>query len=428
MGRFKSVTFFLVLLAFQLKAQIKNSKLDESNAKQAFEPSVAISMKDPKNTVVTSASNNVYYSTDGGLSWRKSTVEYRSGVSGSMIVVPGGKDSFFILHRTNLSGSERLVCHESGDGGKTWSDGAMIDDDEKRMMLDQRWQRVTTDMKGNLYTTWTQSDKYASTDTACHSYIYYSQSSDGKKWSTPVRISQKGGKCEEGDYMTAGSSPAINADGRVYAVWANNGKIFFDRSFDGGDMWLSTDLPIADQPGGWALDVPGHKRINGLPQVVVDHSKGALSGSLYVCWADQRNGAKDTDIWLTRSSNGGDNWTSPAKVTSGESGRQQYYPVMAIDQTTGAIFVVYYDREAGDEMKTDVYLAYSVDGGNKFDTLKISESPFTPSEDVDIGDYIGLTAYKGIVVPVWTRVEDGKTSIWTTTIKLDDLLSKAVKK
>jgi hypothetical protein len=94
---------------------------------------------------------------------------------------------------------------------------------------------------------------------------------------------------------------------------------------------------------------------------------------------------------------------------------------MAVDPTTGYVYIVYYDRSAYDDAQTDVYIAYSVDSGASFKNVKISEKPFTPIADVPFGDYINISASEGIVTPVWTRMDDGKTSIWTAVINHADL-------
>jgi carbohydrate-selective porin OprB len=43
-----------------------------------------------------------------------------------------------------------------------------------------------------------------------------------------------------------------------------------------------------------------------MPVLKVDNSKSRMNGSLYLVWADQRNGENDTDIWFMRSTNQGD--------------------------------------------------------------------------------------------------------------------------
>jgi hypothetical protein len=97
---------------------------------------------------------------------------------------------------------------------------------------------------------------------------------------------------------------------------------------------------------------------------------------------------------------------------------------MAIDQTTGFIYILYYDRRDYEDNQTDVYLAYSVDSGNTFTNVKISESPFIPTDTEFFGDYLNISAHKGVITPIWARMDNGITSIWTTVIKHDDLVKK----
>ena len=99
----------------------------------------------------------------------------------------------------------------------------------------------------------------------------------------------------------------------------------------------------------------------------------------------------------------------------------QFLPWMTIDQSTGYIYIVYYDRRNYNDNQTDVYLAYSSDGSN-YQEVKISESPFVPTEDTFFGDYTNISAHNGIIAPIWTRMDEGKTSIWTTIIRQEDLI------
>jgi len=108
-------------------------------------------------------------------------------------------------------------------------------------------------------------------------------------------------------------------------------------------------------------------------------------------------------------------------VNDDAAGKHQYLPWMAVDQATGYVYVVYYDRRNYDDNQTDVYLAYSSDGGANFKNVKISESPFVPREDRFFGDYNNISAHKGIIAPIWTRMDEGRTSVWTTIIRQEDL-------
>jgi hypothetical protein len=79
---------------------------------------------------------------------------------------------------------------------------------------------------------------------------------------------------------------------------------------------------------------------------------------------------------------------------------------MAIDQVTGFIYIVFYDRRNYTDNRTDVYLAYSTDGGETFVNKQISTNPFTPNQNIFFGDYTNITAYNNKVIPIWTRMDN----------------------
>lgn len=55
---------------------------------------------------------------------------------------------------------------------------------------------------------------------------------------------------------------------------------------------------------------------------------------------------------------------------------------MTIDQTTGILYFVFYDRRNTSNNLTDVYMARSTDGGETFANFKVSESSFNPNSNV----------------------------------------------
>ena len=423
------VTFILLTQASIGFTQFKNIMLDEQTDGARFicEPTIAINPKNPNNIVAGSVLDNVYYTKDGGKTWKKQKLASPFGVYGDPAIIADDKGKFYYFHLSDPTGGQggydtekldRIVVQKSDDGGETWSAGESIGLNHPK---DQDKQWATTDGKGNVYVTWTQFDKYGDADPACQSNILFSMSRNGKKWTDPVVISQTPGNCIDDDNTAEGAVPAVTFDGKAFIAWGNQGKIFLDRSFDGGERWLNNDITVTEQKGGWDIKIPGHDRCNGMPVLMTDNSKGPYRGSLYIVWADQRKGEDDTDIWFTRSHNFGDNWSTPARVNDDGPGKHQYLPWMAVDQATGYVYIVYYDRRNYDDEKTDVYLAYSADGGGNFKNVKISEAPFTPQDDKFFGDYNNISAHKGVITPVWTRMVDGKTSVWTAVIRQDDL-------
>ncbi len=413
--------------------QFKNIKLAEQveGVYPPVEPSITINRKNPKNIVAGVVLDRAFYTMDGGVTWSESKLESPYGVFGDPALVSDVKGHIYYFHladpskqgRSSDEWLDRIVCQKSTDGGKTWNTGASIGNNPPKDQ-DKPWPTVHP-RKQYVYTTWTQFDKYGLDDPNCHSNILFSMSTnEGKKWSKPLQINQNPGDCIDDDNTTEGAVPAVDNLGRVFVTWSSHGNIYFDRSFDGGTTWLNNDLLIAKQEGGWSMDIPGLDRSNGMPVLVVDNSKGRLRNSLYLVWADQRNGKDDTDIWFMRSTNSGDMWTQPLRINLDEKGKQQFLPWMAVDEGTGYIYILYYDRRAYDDLQTDVYLAYSTDGGNTFKEKKISESPFTPTDTKFFGDYMNISAHHGIIATIWTRMDDGKTSVYTSVFKDEDLLKK----
>lgn len=428
------VSLFVLLLPIVSSfGQFKNIKLDEqSEGDYMCEPSIAVNPRNPLNIVAASVLNNIYFTKDGGATWQKREIKSSFGVYGDPALIADGGGTFYFFHLsdpTNGKGGydseklDRIVVQRSNDGGDTWDDGTSIGFNHPKDQ-DKPWPGI--DSKGNLILTWTQFDSYGSKDSACHSNIMLSTSKNGSKWSDPIVVSQISGNCLDNDSTVMGAMPVITFDGKAFVTWAVNEKIYLDRSFD-GSLWLSNDIPILDQKGGWDLKIPGHERCNGLPVFMTDRSKTGFRGYLYLVWSDQRNGEADTDVWFSRSTNYGDNWSAPLNVSVAKK-NHQYLPWMAIDQSNGNIYVMYYDRSGSEDLKTEVYLAWSTDGGSTFKNTKISESPFVPGDQTFFGDYTNISAHKGIITPIWTRTDNGKTSVWTSVIKHSELEALATKK
>jgi hypothetical protein len=132
-----------------------------------------------------------------------------------------------------------------------------------------------------------------------------------------------------------------------------------------------------------------------------------------VVWSDQRNGVTDTDVFLMSSSDGGTTWGGMVRVNSDLTSTQQFFPWAAIDQSTGFLYVVFYDRRNTAGNATEVWVARSTDGGATFTDFPVSQSVFTPSSSVFFGDYINIAVQAGRVYPIWMRMDASALSVWT---------------
>jgi hypothetical protein len=418
--------FFLVslcLLSFSFSSgQHQNILISTANYPE--EPAIFI---DPGNTNRIVAGANIdrfYYSEDGGFTWSESSpFSELLGVWGDPCVVIDTSGAIYFFHLSNPQEGEwidRIVCQRSDNNGISWNDGSGIGLVPGKVQ-DKEWAAVDR-TTNHIYVTWTQFDEYGSSFFADSTIIRFSKSTDGgMTWSEPVRLSKVAGNCLDGDLTVEGAVPAIGLNGEIFVSWSGPAGIVFDRSLDGGETWLDEDIFVSEQPGGWAYNIPGISRCNGMPVTACDISGGTHHGTIYINWSDQRNGEDDTDIWLSRSTDGGDTWSAPLRVNDDPPGKHQFFTWMTIDQTNGFLYIVFYDRREHSYNLTDVYMAVSEDGGQTFRNFKISETPFLPTASVFFGDYTNISAHNCIVRPIWTRLHQGQLSIWTAIIDMNSL-------
>ncbi len=189
---------------------------------------------------------------------------------------------------------------------------------------------------------------------------------------------------------------------------------------DGGKTF-GKDVFVTDQPGGWAFDIPGISRCNGMPITACDISESQYRGNIYINWSDQRNGNNNTDIFFIKSVDGGNTWGDVIKVNNDNTERHQFFTWMSVDPLTGYIYIVFYDRRNTTLNETEVYIARSIDGGNTFENIKISKTPFNPNPTIFFGDYINIAAFNGMIRPIWMRMDDDKLSVWTALISEENL-------
>ncbi len=378
------------------------------------EPSVKISRKHPNRVVaawrdfrtgVSPAIRRVGYalSTDGGSTWP---------VSGLLPIIDSvhlrasdpavGTDTagnFYIatisINNTNNDG--KILVFKSTDEGATFNEAHVAPtnpgsafDDKEYIVCDLN---PASPFANSLYISWTRFGTPAG--------IQLTKSVDGGvTWSPPVQVSDA--------TNVQGSDPAVGPNGDLYVVWAGPG-VRFDKSTDGGTTF-GTDSVLSTMS------------LHGFPSIAVDLSGGARRGAIYVTWADARNG--DDDVFLRSSTDGGQSWSPAARVNDDplHDNKLQYWPWLAVDDQ-GTVSIVYYDtRNTGDNSIFEAYLARSTDGGQSFFNQRLSTqtSPaITPNSDVRFGDYIGIDAWGGRYVPVWTDERAGgyNMDIYTAIVK-----------
>ncbi len=411
----------LLAVSFSLNVTGQHQNILVSTANYPNEPSIIINHKNTNELYAGSNIANYYYSTDGGYSWTEGVlVSQQYGVWGDPVLMCDTAGAFYFFHLSNPPGGtgswiDRIVCQKTESAGGTWNDGTYMGLNGTKAQ-DKHWAAV--DWKNNnIYVTWTQFDQYGSSDPNDFSDIMFSRSTDGgMSWSPAQRINQVSGDCIDSDNTTEGAVPAVGPNGEIYVAWAGPAGLVFDRSLDKGETWLDEDIFISDIGGGWDYSIPGIYRANGLPVTACDTSGGPYHGTIYVNWTDQRNGEDDTDVWLVKSSDGGNTWSQPIRVNDDPAGKHQFFTWMAVDQTNGYLYFVFYDRRNYDDRNTDVYMARSTDGGATFVNFPVSEEPFYPNAGVFFGDYTNIAAHDDVIRPIWARLQNNQLSIWTAIV------------
>ncbi len=379
------------------------------------ETSVKISRKDPNRVVaafrdfrirVTPANRRVgySYSTDGGTTWAPSRLL-------DSTLLPGfprnsdpavGIDSAgnFYIAVICIGGTGALAIYKSTDGGETFPNAYLIANNGSE---DKEY--IGTDLTpgspyyNNIYISWTR----FSGETG----IKLTKSTNaGVNWADAVPVSDE-------FFGVQGSDVAVGLDGEVYVSWldgtTNDDIVRFDKSTDGGNSF-GIDKTISQ---GTSPVIPISSSGITFPSIATDISNGPGRGNIYVAFCDSRNG--DPDIFLSRSTNRGLNWSTPLRVNDDAvgNGKLQCWPWIGVNDS-GKIVINFFDsRNTTSNTVVESYIAYSSDGGISFANYKVSTQPtptVQPNSDVRFGDYIGVDYYRDRVVPVWTDERSGGTN------------------
>lgn len=410
--------FLIILFAFasiKISAQqIENVVIDNSG--DPDEPSIMINPKNINELVAGANIDQQYYSHDGGHTWTENILTSTFGVWGDPVIGVDTTGKFLYVHLSDPShqnwGSpnflDRIVCQPSTDAGVTFQNGSFLGKDSTKIQ-DKAW--IAIDPVTNYYyVTWTQFDAYGTTNSSDSSVILFSRSTDGgTTWSAAKRINRIAGDCVDSDGTAEGAVPCVGPNGEVYVVWSTNDVLYFDRSTDYGNTWLDADKIVASQIGGWDYPMAGMYRANGLPVSACDISGGPYNGTIYANWSDNRNG--DHDVFVSKSTDGGNTWNNPVRVNDDASGKEQFMSWMTVDQSTGNVYVVWNDRRNYTNNNTDIYLAYSTDGGNTFTNMQINTNSFDPGVMAFMGDYINVAAAHNKVAAIWCSKFNGNKQI-----------------
>lgn len=396
---------------------------------QTNEPCISIDPLNPANQILGANTSLFFTSSDGGFNWSPLKVNSKYGFYGDPVTYIDKKGNWYLLHLAKNpalqwpASFDRIVLDISSDQGVNWKSVGIGHNPPK--MQDKPWiamdEKKRSTYRGNIYVAWTEFDKYGSASPSDSSRIRFAViSHDGDSVRT-ITVSDSCGDAADGDNTLEGATCAVGKKGEIYLVWAGKGKIWFDKSLDGGRTW-SKDQVVETQKGSWDTDeIPHLMRSNSMPFIMTDNK-----GWLYVVFGDARNG--DQDIFLKISKDGGETWLPLIRVNRDvvANKKDQYMPAICTDSKTGKLYISWYDRRHSENnLYTDLYLV-QVNKGKVGKEFRVTNAPFCPpGKKVFFGDYISVAAAKGEVRVAFTLWDQEKL---ISTVNVALLTDKIVKK
>jgi hypothetical protein len=367
----------------------------------------------------------VYVTINGGASWFGTDVIPNLPTATSDPAPVIDKNGVFIISTLNTTASVTpLLASYSNNNGTTWSFPYTITGVSSDKPMSGTDDISSSAYYGRTYTVWTNM-----VSTQPPIMVSYTANS-GNSWSTPLQINYP----PSGHY-SQGCDVAVGQSGNVYVCWASATMSLpytedyagFAKSVNGGASWTITEN-IFDMNGirnfefnGWGV------RVNSFPRMAVDKSGGPRNGWIYIVTCDQgiSPAGNDPDIILHRSVDGGSSWGSGIRVNQDaiNNGKVQFFPAINVDGT-GGINIVYYDNRNypsfGDSCET--YMSRSVDGGDSWTDLAVSDHRWKPKGEPGfgnyMGDYIGITSGNNKIWPFWFDDKSGTFQAWTTSIDI----------
>lgn len=371
-------------------------------------------------------STGVYVTTNGGVNWFGSDTlnngSFNSGDPGPVI----DKDGRFFMSYITLQGT--IGVSYSTDNGIVWAPtvtlpGSTTSSDKNFSGTDDV---PTSPYYGRSYTVYTE---FAGTYSNRVVFSYTTNS--GVNWSNIAPASPP----ITAGYFHQGADIKVGPNGEVYVVWANNrnldaleDSLGFAKSTNGGVNWV-VSRSNADNMNGIRTQQNGlfnGIRTNGFPRIDVDKTGGIRNGWIYVVTSEKNvlPATDAADVILHRSTDGGTTWTAKRvnQDTPG-NGKYQYTSAVRVDEQ-GGVNIIYYDtRNTPTNDSAEIYISRSIDGGNTFIDILVSDHKFKPKPISGLaggyqGDYIGITSANQKLWPYWCEDISGIYQAWTSEISV----------
>lgn len=408
---------------------INITNLNEKNAESA----VAVHNQNPQ--FLIAAANNLsgsgrqrqFRSSNGGTTWNKTLLPLAAGTAfhsdPTVAWTTDGTAWTATLGINSLGTSIKVQVFKSTDRGATWSFVNTVstgnNNDKEMMWIDTQ---NASPHKNKIYVAW---------DVPGNGMRFARSTNLGVSWSAVSTLSTDQAI---GCHLTTG--PA----GELYVAWPDvtSRELRIRKSTNGGASFGPRRV-IARTNDSYEVSIPAfcQRKVLIYLAIGVDRSTGPRQGRVYATWTD-RNGtaadpgcggitaASNSNIYFSRSTDGGNTWSTPRIIHSNPGRTDQFNPWMDVDPTDGTIHVVYYNtKDDAGRRKTHNYYIRSRNGGDTWIeetrvTTAQTDETAAGADPFQYGDYNGLAVYNKVAYPVWTDrragVPGSKEQVFTTKV------------
>jgi hypothetical protein len=408
------ILFIAVILFSTLSPAQRLLKLDGPNMSPT-EPSIAV--KKDSGFVVGTVFDDVFLTEGNSRQVHHYRLTSSLGVYGDP-VLHRNDTVIYYTHLSKTAGKEwgdwfdRIVVQKSLDHGESFNDGTGVGFNEPKMQ-DKPWMSsflIPGSPLSYLYLTWTEFDSYGSDHPKHRTRIMFSSSADGISWTNPVVISDVEGDARDGDSTVEGATTISDQKGNLYAAWAGMDKIFVSKSTSLGKVWGKPRV-VAEQKGGWNLDIPHVYRTNAMP-FMASIDQGPVS-SLFIVFAEESE-TGEVRLKLLKSVSEGGFWDDISESLNAVAlpGCRYFFPNICTDPSNGKLHIVAYEQSYLGFIEPILFTSSDRGATFKRETL-IASKVQPPLKGYFFGDYMDVDAYNGIVRPVFVLPEaPGKTDVF----------------
>lgn len=366
------------------------------------ETSVAVNPRNSMNAVGTdnrvtgfAGGKYIFYTTNGGVNWNQ-TLNYLTNNQGDDVLAADSLGNFYLAVLNN-----GMLVFKSTDMGVTWNSLGNINSNNS---ADKEW--IACDQTSGPYRTYVYT---AYVNFATYSVDFWRSTNSGASWTGPLPMGW--------GTPNPGPNIATGPNGEVYVAFYNGGGSTVRKSTDGGASFAAGVVAsVHSNPG--SINASGRYvlktdvRVSGWGMLAVDMTNGPYRGYVYHIYPCNPPGPDQADIYMTRSTDGGQTWNSasPLRVNDDNTFCDQFMPYVSVD-TAGRVWCYWWDSrtDTTNNNFVETWGTVSTDGGASFArNFMISNQNFNPAvikiyqgpSHYYLGDY-QMIASRGITFPFY---------------------------